>query len=170
MKLYSSTLKTRMGIGQVAGHMLTLWPGFLVCAVIALAATFISEHQGGPQLLYALLIGLACNFLAGSDRVMPGVSVCARTGLRCGVALLGARITIDKVASLGIWTGVGIAVSVVATILFGVVLATFMRRPREEGLRGARSASAALRRPSQWRLPYLRPRRTSASRCSLWWA
>lgn len=149
MKLYSSTLKPRIGLGQAANHMVTLWPGFLVCAVIALAATFIAEHHGGPQLLYALLIGLACNFLAGSERVLPGVSVCARTGLRCGVALLGARITIDKVASLGIWTGIGIAASVVATILFGVVLARFMRRPREEGLVsgcsvGICGASAAL--------------------------
>lgn len=149
MKLYSSTLKAWTGLGQAASNVVTLWPGFLVCAVVALSATFISEHYGGPQLLYALLIGLACNFLADSERVMLGVSVFARTGLRCGVALLGARITLDKVASLGVWTGVGIVASVVATILFGVVLAKLMRRPREEGLVsgcsvGICGASAAL--------------------------
>lgn len=125
------------------------WSGVLICIVIALAATFIAEHHGGPQLLYALLIGLAFNFLAGVDRVVPGVSLCARSGLRCGVALLGARITVDQVASLGAGTGAGIVLSVVATVLFGVLLSKLMRRPREEGLVsgcavGICGASAAL--------------------------
>ncbi|AVS71799.1 putative sulfate exporter family transporter [Paracidovorax avenae] len=137
------------GLGPAAARAATLWPGLLVCAVIALAATFIAEHQGGPQLLYALLIGLACNFLAGVPRVAAGVAVCARTGLRCGVALLGARITVDQVASLGAATGIGIACSVVATILLGVFLAAVMQRPREEGVIsgcsvGICGASAAL--------------------------
>ncbi len=137
------------GLGPAAAQAAALWPGLLVCAVIALAATFIAEHQGGPQLLYALLIGLACNFLAGVPRVAAGVAACARTGLRCGVALLGARITVGEVASLGAATGIGIACSVVATILFGMFLAAVMQRPREEGVIsgcsvGICGASAAL--------------------------
>ena len=38
-------------------------PGTLVCIVIALASSFLSEHFGGPLLLYALLFGLAFHFL-----------------------------------------------------------------------------------------------------------
>ncbi|WP_028603440.1 YeiH family protein [Ottowia thiooxydans] len=149
MKSYSAFLRFRPGVGPAVSNLANLWPGFLVCIVVALAATFISDHHGGPQLLYALLIGLACNFLAGVDRVMAGVSVCARTGLRCGVALLGARITVDQVASLGVATGVGIAASVVATIVFGVLLAKLMKRPQVEGIVsgcsvGICGASAAL--------------------------
>ena len=56
---------------------------------IALAATFLSEHYGGPQFLYALLFGMSLNFLTQSDS--------ARTVLRLGVALLGARITLAQV-------------------------------------------------------------------------
>ncbi|MVT28074.1 putative sulfate exporter family transporter [Acidovorax citrulli] len=153
MKTYGTPsggfLRWRTGLGPAAARTLALWPGLLVCAVIALAATFIAEHHGGPQLLYALLIGLACNFLAGVPRVAAGVAFCARTGLRCGVALLGARITVGQVASLGAATGIGIACSVMATILFGVFLAAVMRRPREEGVIsgcsvGICGASAAL--------------------------
>jgi len=149
MKFYAATLKQRLSPGHAFGSASTLWPGVLVCVVVALAATFVSDHHGGPQLLYALLIGLACNFLSGVERVAPGVSVCARTGLRCGVALLGARITVDQVAGLGVGTGIGIAVSVVATILFGVLLAKVMKRPPVEGLVsgcsvGICGASAAL--------------------------
>ena len=44
-----------------------VWPGILTAITIALAATFISEHQGGPQLLYALFFGMAFNFAANGD-------------------------------------------------------------------------------------------------------
>lgn len=149
MKLYTNSFRARSTFGAKAQALLNLWPGFLVCGVVSLAATFISDHYGGPQLLYALLIGLACNFLSAFDRVMAGVAVFARTGLRCGVALLGARITIDQMASLGVGTALGVAGSVVATILFGVLLSKFMKRPQVEGLVsgcsvGICGASAAL--------------------------
>lgn len=39
------------------------WPGIAIAAVIALAASFISSSYGGPQLLFALFIGLAFHFL-----------------------------------------------------------------------------------------------------------
>lgn len=109
-------------------------PGTLVCVVIALAATFLSEHYGGPQLLYALLIGLAFHFLCSNPRVRPGVDFCGRSLLRIGVALLGVRITLTQVAKLGLESAVVIAVGVALTIFFGLLLARWLKRPREEGL------------------------------------
>ena len=82
---------------QVRSDLARLAPGLLVCSVIALAATFLSEHYGGPQLLYALLIGLSFHFLLKNPQVKPGVDFCGRTVLRIGVALLGARITLTQV-------------------------------------------------------------------------
>ncbi|MCJ0764658.1 YeiH family protein [Variovorax terrae] len=124
-------------------------PGVLVCGVIALAATFLSEHYGGPQLLYALLIGLAFHFLMGHPQVKPGIDFCGRTVLRIGVALLGARITLTQVAKLGVASAVVVVLAVALTILFGVLLARWLGRPREEGLLsggavGICGASAAL--------------------------
>jgi uncharacterized integral membrane protein (TIGR00698 family) len=112
----------------------TALPGVLICLVIALAATFLSEHYGGPQLVYALLIGLAFHFLLSSPQVKPGIDFCGRTVLRLGVALLGARITLAQVAKLGVGSAVTIVVAVVLTVLFGVLLARCLKRPREEGL------------------------------------
>lgn len=112
----------------------TRLPGVMVCVVIALAATFLSEHYGGPQLLYALLIGLAFHFLNVSAGVKPGVDFCGRVLLRIGVALLGARITVGQVARLGIETALVIVAAVALTIGFGLLLAKWLRRPREEGL------------------------------------
>ncbi len=124
-------------------------PGVLLCGVIALASTFLSEHYGGPLLLYALLIGLSFHFLHGNPQAKAGVEFCGRTVLRIGVALLGARITFEQVNQLGVRVGVLIVLSLVLTILVGVWWARLLGRTREEGLLSGGSvaicgASAAL--------------------------
>lgn len=110
------------------------FPGILVCVVIALAATFLNEHYGGPQLLYALLIGLAFHFISHNPQVKPGIEFCGRTVLRLGVALLGARITLPQVAQLGWATAVVLVLAVALTVLAGVLCARWLGRTREEGL------------------------------------
>jgi uncharacterized membrane protein YadS len=52
-------------------------PGLLVCLVIAMSTSFLSENYGGPQLLYALLIGLSLHFLYLNETVQPGIDFCA---------------------------------------------------------------------------------------------
>lgn len=108
-------------------------PGLLLCAVIALAATFLAAHYGGPQLLYALLIGLAFHFMMKKSSIKPGVDFCGRSVLRLGVALLGARITLSQVAQLGVGSALLIICAVVLTVAFGVLLARLLSRPRDEG-------------------------------------
>ena len=110
------------------------FPGVLLCVVIALAATFVSEHYGGPQLLYALLMGLAFHFFNSNPKAAKGINFCGRTVLRCGVALLGARITFGQVARLGVETACTVAAAVALTILMGVLLARWLGATREQGL------------------------------------
>jgi len=126
-----------------------LAPGVLVCGVIALASTFLSEHYGGPQLLYALLIGLAFHFIHGNSQAKPGIEFCGRTVLRFGVALLGVRITLNQVSQLGVEVAVVILCALVLTILMGVWWAKLLGCTREEGILSGGSvaicgASAAL--------------------------
>ena len=95
----------------------------LACAVVAAAATFLSEHYGAPVMLFALLLGMAMNFLSGDGPCQPGIEFTARTVLRFGVALLGLRITLDQVAELG-WQPLAIVViAVVLTIGVSMVVA-----------------------------------------------
>ena len=54
-----------------------LGPGFAVSGVIAMAATFLSEHYGGPAMLFALLLGMAFHFLSLEGRCAAGIQ--ART-------------------------------------------------------------------------------------------
>ena len=94
-------------------------PGLLLSAIIALAVRFVSDHLGGPAMLYALLFGMAFNFLSEDERFWPGIRFASRNILRFGVALLGVRITTTEVMDLG-WQPVAlILVSVLATILVG---------------------------------------------------
>lgn len=99
------------------------WPGLLLCAVIAMAASLISRLHGGPQLLYALLLGVAFHFLYADPRIRPGVELATGLVLRLGVALLGARITLDQIAALGWSTALVVAAGVLSTVLLGIALA-----------------------------------------------
>jgi uncharacterized integral membrane protein (TIGR00698 family) len=74
-------------------------------------------------MLFALLLGIAVNFLSQDARCQPGLDFASRDILRIGVALLGARITFAQVQSLGGSALLLTATAVVLTILCGIVLA-----------------------------------------------
>ncbi|MCW5698372.1 MAG: putative sulfate exporter family transporter [Rhodospirillales bacterium] len=95
------------------------FPGLLAAATVAMAATFLSEHYGGPVMLFALLLGIAFQFLSQEGRCAHGIEVAARNVLRFGVALLGARITVEQIASLGIGPLIAVIVGVVLTVAVG---------------------------------------------------
>jgi uncharacterized integral membrane protein (TIGR00698 family) len=102
-------------------------PGLAVAAVVAIAATFLSVHYGASAMLFALLLGMALNFLAEEGRCLPGIQVASTTVLRAGVALLGLRITIAQVEALG-WHTILLVVGTVALTLFaGIAIAKALR-------------------------------------------
>jgi uncharacterized integral membrane protein (TIGR00698 family) len=102
-----------LSIGVAPDPVRTLFPGVLACGVVAAASTFLSEHYGAPVMLFALLLGLAMNFLSGEGACKPGIEFSARNLLRIGVALLGLRITIGQIAEVG-WQPIVIIVLTVA--------------------------------------------------------
>jgi uncharacterized membrane protein YadS len=51
-------------------------------------------------MLFALLLGLAMNFLAEAGPCRPGVAFTARSVVRCGVAPLGLRFGFERVLAL----------------------------------------------------------------------
>ncbi|MGY2188882.1 hypothetical protein D3C81_323400 [compost metagenome] len=104
---------------QWFGQLRQIGPGLLVSLAIAMASAFIADHYGGPTLLYALLFGMACHFLSEHSRCLPGIEFASRTLLRIGVALLGARITLEQIGSLGWETVLAAVFAVTATIVVG---------------------------------------------------
>jgi uncharacterized integral membrane protein (TIGR00698 family) len=116
------------------GHAARALPGTGVSALIALAATFISTVHGGPQLLYALFFGIAFHYLSHEPRTKPGVEFCARTVLRLGVGLLGARITAAQIVALGWATAMIVIAGVVTTLLLGLWLGRRLGLTRAQGV------------------------------------
>ncbi|MEH6825051.1 MAG: putative sulfate exporter family transporter [Motiliproteus sp.] len=124
-------------------------PGFTLCLVVGMAASFVSEHYGGPVILYALLMGMAFNYLSAEGRCVAGIQFSAKSVLRFGIALLGARITVEQLMSLGVTPIVIVLVAVPATILFGYFGGRWLKLGRCQSLLtgssvGICGASAAL--------------------------
>ncbi|MDP1668221.1 YeiH family protein [Phaeovulum sp.] len=109
-------------------------PGLALSGIIAMAATFISDHHGGPTLLYALLVGMAFNFTSKEPRYAPGIAFASRTVLRIGVALLGARISAGQIAELGITPVLLVPIAVFTTIAFGWWLAPRLGLSQQQGV------------------------------------
>ncbi|MDT8878601.1 putative sulfate exporter family transporter [Halomonas saccharevitans] len=126
--LFDTPLAERLGRATPIGR------GLLVCVTIALATTFIADHYGGPTLLYALLFGMSLHFLSEEGRCRQGIEFAARTVLRLGVALLGARMTLAQVGDLGIGPVLTVVVAVALVIAMGSVLARVLGLDRDLGL------------------------------------
>ncbi|WP_420024635.1 YeiH family protein (plasmid) [Cereibacter azotoformans] len=132
---------TDHGMGSAQGGIRTAGrrvqesaPGLVLCCTIALAASFVSDHHGGPTLLYALLLGMAFFFLSKDARTARGVTFAGRHVLRIGVALLGARITVGEILDLGWPPIVVVLLGVTLTILAGVAISRALGLPAEFGI------------------------------------
>ena len=125
------------------------WRGTLMAIIIGAASLFISEHYGGPAVLFALLIGMAFHFLSEDPRTLAGIQFSSTTILRWGVGLLGAKITADQLSLLSPALLCMIVGGVFMTILFGAFISRFSKWPLSEGTLAAAAtaicgASAAI--------------------------
>lgn len=114
--------------GRIAAAAVTYWPGVAVTGATALAAQFLSDHNGAPAMLMALLLGIALHFLSEEGRCVPGIDLCAKKVLRIGVALLGMRISVDLLIGLGADTILLLVSAIATTICFGLVGAKVLGR------------------------------------------
>ncbi|MEQ8895660.1 MAG: putative sulfate exporter family transporter [Roseovarius sp.] len=123
--------------------------GLLLATVIAASATFISEHYGAPVMLFALLIGLAFHFLSEQESCAAGIDFAAKTLLRFGVGLLGLRLGLAEVTSLGLGPIGAVIGFVLATLACGAAMSYLFGRRLAFGMLAGGSvaicgASAAL--------------------------
>ena len=105
-----------------------LFPGLIVVGTIAAAAGFLSIHYKAPVMLFALLIGIAFNFLASDERCAPGIEFSSKKILRFGVALLGFRVTLDQILGLGTNVLLLVPILVVSSIATSWLIAKLMGR------------------------------------------
>ncbi len=119
-------MSTTLTLTGWQGRGRTLFPGVLASAVVAAAATFLSQHYDAPVMLFALLLGMAMNFLSSDGPCAAGIEFAARQVLRIGVALLGLRITFGQIAELGWHPVLLVVLSVGLTIAASMIVARLM--------------------------------------------
>ena len=149
---------------------LNLAPGLLVAATVAMAAGFLSISYCALVMLFALLLGIAFNFLAEEGRCVEGIQAASTQVLQIGVALLGARITFTQIAELGFIPVATVAGAVVLTMVFGIGVARVMGLPRQFGiLTGGSVAICGASAPPSTTLPrWSAPAIASPPRPAMW--
>jgi uncharacterized integral membrane protein (TIGR00698 family) len=98
-------------------------PGLIVAGLATMAAGSLSQRYGAPLTLMSLLIGLALNFLSSDRRLTPGLTLAARELLRWAIVLVGARITFDQIAALGLEAIGMVVLTTAVTIAVGAATA-----------------------------------------------
>jgi uncharacterized integral membrane protein (TIGR00698 family) len=105
----------------------TLAPGILLSAVVAaigyVAAPYVARVVPIPNMVIALVVGIALNPLAARTAVQPGMNFCVKTLLRWAVALLGLRVGLGDIAALGAETAILIVIAMAATVASGFIFA-----------------------------------------------
>jgi len=115
-------------------RLVQLYPGIAAVLLIAVASQFLAANYGAPVLVFALLLGMAMNFLYRQEHTRAGVDLCATQVLRAGVGLLGAGIAVSDIAAIGV-SGLGVLLGGMAvTIALGPVLAKMLGLNRDFGL------------------------------------
>jgi uncharacterized integral membrane protein (TIGR00698 family) len=104
-----------------------LAPGVAMSALVAaigyVAAPFVAHAVPIPNMVIALVVGIALNPLAARPAMQPGMDFCVRTLLRWAVALLGLRVGLSDIAALGAGTATLVVVAMAATVVTGFILA-----------------------------------------------
>src|SRR3974390_472604 len=109
-----------------------LLPGLVLSGIVAAAgymlAPYVARMVPIPNMVIALVIGIALNPIASRPRTQVGMAFCVRTVLRRAVAMLGLRVAIGDIAALGFGSGVVIVVAMTTTVLFGFLFARWSDR------------------------------------------
>ena len=110
------------------------WPGLAIASLIAITSLFLSEHYGGPAFLFALLIGMSVNFIRDNETFAKGIGFASNTILKIGVALLGLRIGLEELSTLGTPSIILVISGIILTILIAFLISKVLKLSNQLGL------------------------------------
>ena len=134
MAFASKPFAFSLRISALKNRLYVLFPGVIVSMIVATTAQFLADQYSTPVMLLALLLGMAVSFLGHEGKTVDGISFTGKTLLRVGVALLGVRISADLIIGLGPQLIALVVIGVIATILFGLIIARFFGHSWRFGL------------------------------------
>lgn len=113
----------------IKGGWLRAYPGIVVSVAIAAIAHYLTSRLPPPfgVTLIALALGAAVgNLLPNRERLVPGLLLARGHGLRLGIVLLGAQVTIADVARTGRVAFGAVAFCLVFAIVLVVMFSRFL--------------------------------------------
>ncbi|MDO6443013.1 YeiH family protein [Marinobacter sp. 2_MG-2023] len=129
-------------MNQTLRSMDTIWwapvrlryPGTALCVVLALAGSFLASQYGAPALMLVLLLGFGFASQTSDSKLQPGVEFCSRQVLRAGIALLGARIGVEQLMTVGSLPLLVVVTCVPVTIGAALLLGRWLGLPSMQSL------------------------------------
>lgn len=91
-------------------------PGIIVATTVALASKYLEQVTAFPALMMALVVGLLLSSVVGTGNSVAGLDFSGKHLLALGVALLGARLTLDDVTALGLNTALVVVAAIIVTL------------------------------------------------------
>ena len=106
------------------------WPSFVIASMVAVTAEFLSSYYDVPVMLMALLLGMSLHFLVEDKQSAcgTGVDFTSTIVLKVGIALMGARMSVDVLSVLTTSLITLIAGCVIITTGFGVLISYLLGR------------------------------------------
>ncbi|MBB3034874.1 YeiH family protein [Alteriqipengyuania lutimaris] len=120
----------RASVSLLPGYL----PGLALAGTITACAYVCDAAFGVPLMVTALVLGLAVHELPLGKAYAAGIDFAARPLLRAGVAMLGAGITAQQIAPLGLATVLLAMSGVAATLACGILVAKALGLDRASGL------------------------------------
>ena len=123
----------------VSGFVRSVGPGVGLSIVVALASHLSERLLGGlwgkpvPAAVLALVIGMAAHGISRHAVITPGLTFSSKKLLQVAIALLGLRIVLADIVSLGLTTVLIVIGSMALTFFSGVVLARLLGRSEAYG-------------------------------------
>jgi len=123
-----------------SGFVRLCGPGIVLSAVVALASDLGERLLGGlwgkpvPAAVLALVIGMAAHGISRNPIFADGLTFSSKKLLQVAIALLGLRIVLADIVSLGLTTLLIVIGSMVVTLVSGIVLARLWGRSEAYGV------------------------------------
>lgn len=114
-------------------------PGLVLAGGVAVCAWWLEWFASAqlsirlPAIVVALLIGMALHGLARGAAFSSGLGFCVKRVLRYSIALLGLRISVADLASIGMANAALVVASMALTVISGVWAARLLGRSADFG-------------------------------------
>jgi uncharacterized integral membrane protein (TIGR00698 family) len=116
------------------GHHASIVPGLGLAIGVAIISALAAGQFNVPVMLLALVFGMVLHPVAADRRLDPGTVFASKTVLRFGIVAMGALVTVEEIAGLGLPVFAIIAAGLILTLLAGLLIGRMIGLPADRAI------------------------------------